>query len=33
LMALAHHLGREHAVHARRAMANVLRTQHGGATA
>lgn len=33
LMALAHHLGREHAVHARRAMANVLRTQHVGAAA
>ena len=27
LMALAHHLGREHAVHTRRDMANVLRSQ------
>lgn len=27
LMALAHHIGREHAVHTRRAMANVLRSQ------
>lgn len=30
LMALAHHLGREHAVHTRRAMANVLRAQSVG---
>lgn len=27
LMALAHHIGREHAVHTRRAMVNVLRSQ------
>lgn len=31
LLALAHHLGREHAVHTRRAMANVLRAQSVGA--
>lgn len=31
LMSLAHHLGREHAVHTRRAMANVLRSQSAGA--